>query len=140
MNNAVSYAGVYEDKFGVVDVVIHNNFEELSLKIEGVEFVGSEFSALEIINKQSYASKQLERFTLCRTRIFGTDNFVEHICNCTFSIKIPQFIICLKTKKELVIKFNVKYMLGDKIPAPLSDGITYEKNKLVISYFGRIVQ
>ena len=92
MTHSKNYIGTYRDDFGTTDIIIHNDFETLSLKIDGIEFKGSQFTSLEIINERAYSAKQLERFTFYSTQIHGTDDFVEEICNCTFNFTIPQFI------------------------------------------------
>jgi len=138
MEHSVSYVGTYKDAFGIVDIVIHNDFEKLSTKIEGVEFEGSEFDALEIINKQLYSVQQLERFTLSRTRIYSTDNFVEQICNCAFNIKIPQLISSLKSQEEFVVNMNIEYVLGDERPIHLGGGLVFEKIYLSFQIFDEL--
>ncbi len=138
MEHSVSYVGTYKDAFGIVDIVIHNDFEKFSTKIGEVEFEGSEFDALAIINKQSYSVQQLERFTLSQTRIYGTNNFVEEVCNCTFNVNIPQLIISSKTQEEFVVNMNVEYVLGDKRPIHLGGGLEFEKIYLSFQIFDEI--
>ena len=127
MIHFVDYVGVYEDAFGIVEIIIRNNFEKFSLKIDGIEFEGTDFDALEIIDKQLYSNEQIKRFTLCQTAICDTNEFVEEICNCTFDIIIPQLIICQKSREQCVINMNFKYVLGDKKPIALGGGIEFEK-------------
>jgi len=134
----VSYVGTYKDAFGITDIIIHNDFKKFSLKIEEVEFEGSEFDALEIINKQSYSAQQIERFTLCQTKIYGTDDFVEEICNCTFDVNIPQLLISSKTQEEFVVNMNVEYVLGDKRPIHLGGGLEFEKIYLSFQIFDEL--
>ncbi|HET9505279.1 MAG TPA: DUF6304 family protein [Hymenobacter sp.] len=135
MEHSVSYVGTYKDAFGVVDIIIHNTFEKLSTKIGAVEFEGSEFDALAIIDKQLHSVQQLERFTLSQTEILGTDNFVEEICNCTFNVIIPQFIINSVIQEEIVVNMNIEYVLGDKRPIHLGGGLEFEKIYLSFQIF-----
>ena len=127
MEHYVNYVGIYKDAFGIVDIIIHNDFKKISLKIEEVEFEGSEFDALEIVNKHLCSIQQLERFALSRTQIYGTDNFVEELCNCTFNVNIPQLVISSKTQEEFAVDMNVEYVLGDERPLNIGGGLRFEK-------------
>jgi hypothetical protein len=138
MERSVSYVGTYKDAFGVVDIIIYNNFKKLSLNIEEVEFEGSEFDALEIVNKQSYSVQKIKRFTLSQTQISGTDEFVEEICNCTFNVTIPQLIISSRTQEAFVVSMNIEYVLGDKKPIRLGGGLKFEKIYLSFKIFDEL--
>lgn len=138
MEHSVSYVGTYKDAFGTVDIVIHNDFEKFSAKIAEVEFEGSEFDALAIINKQSYSIQQLERFTLSQTQILGTDDFVEEICNCTFNVIVPQLIISLRTQEEFVVDMHIEYSLGGERPIYMGGGLEFEKIYLSFQIFDEL--
>jgi hypothetical protein len=136
----VDYIGTYEDAFGTVEITIRNNFEKFSLKIDGIEFEGTDFDALEIVDKQLYSDKQVKRFALCQTAIYDTNKFVEEICNCTFTIIIPQLIICQKSREQYVINMNFKYVLGDKKPIALGGGIEFEKIYVSFKIFDKLFE
>lgn len=138
MEHSVSYVGTYKDDFGIIDIIIRNDFKKFSLKIGEVEFEGAEFNALEIVNKQLYSVQQLERFTLSRTPIYGTDKFVEEVCSCTFNIKIPQLIIGSETKEKFVVNMNIEYVLGDERPINLGSGLEFEKIYLSFQIIGEL--
>lgn len=57
------YKGIYEDEFGKTEIKIENDFENLFLEIDGVKFIGSEFSDFAIDETQNYSKIQLERFS-----------------------------------------------------------------------------
>ena len=58
-----SYPGVYRDKYGVEQIVIHNDGKALTTTIRGVQFKGTTFDALE-----SVQSLDVERLGLFRFR------------------------------------------------------------------------
>ena len=127
MTEPIKYYGTYTDDFGTTDIIILNDFKNLSLKIDEVEFKGSEFTALEIVDKNAYSTKQLERFTLYSTKIYGTDDFVEEICNCTFDITVPQFIFDLQTQEQFLADLKIRYVVGNERPKSSGGGLEFEK-------------
>jgi hypothetical protein len=52
------YDGIFEDNSGATKIVILNDFDTLSVEVDGVHFQGDEFDCLEIINKSSYSTVQ----------------------------------------------------------------------------------
>lgn len=138
MTHPKNYIGTYKDNFGITDIAIQNDFNYLYLKIDGVEFKGSEFTALEIVDKKAYSSKQLERFTLYSTPIFGTDDFAEELCNCTFNITIPQLIIDLQTYKEFLADLKLEYIIGNESSAILGGGLEFEKILLTLTIVDKV--
>ena len=127
MIEPIKYYGTYTDNFGKTDIIIYNDFKTLSLKIDDVEFKGSEFTALEIVDKKSYSTKQLERFTLYSTKIYGTNDFVEEICNCIFDITLPQLIIDLQTQEQFLTDLNLRYVIGNERLKSSGGGIEFVK-------------
>jgi hypothetical protein len=133
MTEPAKYQGTYTDDFGTTDITIINDFKNISLKIDDVEFKGSEFTALEIVDKNAHSTKHLERFTLYATRIYGTDDFVEELCNCTFDITVPQFIIDLQTQEHFLADLKLKYIIGKARPET-SGGIEFEKIYITVKF------
>ena len=131
MREPTKYYGTYSDDFGTTEIIITNDFKNLSTKIDDVEFKGSEFTALELVNKNAHSLKQLERFTLYATRIYETEVFVEEICNCTFDFTVPQFIIDLQTQEHFIADLKLKYVIGKARPEP-SGGVEFEKIYLTV--------
>ncbi len=52
----MKYQTIYRDDYGIINTWIENNFNELSIEIEGVQFKGTEFSDLKIVNKHGFLS------------------------------------------------------------------------------------
>ena len=129
MTEPIKYYGTYADDFGTTDICIINDFKNLFLEINGVQFKGREFSDLAIINKHIYSDRQLERFTLIKTAIYNTDLIEETLCSCIFKVIVPQLIIDKEKCCELYSDLEIEYSLGDIRPMP-TGGLEFEKVKI----------
>lgn len=107
MKNSVEYKGTYTDHYGTIDIVIHNDYTNLYTEIDGVQFSGREFSDLAISDESSYTNEKLARFTFLNT------NGGKLLCNCTFSIAIPQTLFTPKDHTEFTINLEIKYIVGN---------------------------
>jgi hypothetical protein len=95
MTETIIYKGLYKDRYGTLEIDVKNDFKTLSMKIDGVEFCGSEFSDMAIVNKPHYSDEQLKRFTFHSIRVYQTNIVLELLCNCSFEIVIQvQEIYC----------------------------------------------
>ncbi|QES90099.1 DUF6304 family protein [Rhizosphaericola mali] len=107
MKNSVEYKGTYTDHLGIIEIVIHSDYTYLHTEIGGVQFSGREFSDLTISDESSYTNEQLERFTFLNT------NGENSLCDCAFSITIPQILFTPKDHSEFTITLELKYTLGN---------------------------
>lgn len=132
MKKRRKYKGIYTDDFGTTAIVIENDFENLYVKIDGVQFSGSEFTGLFIIDKEKYTKEQLKRFTFFETPIYNEDINEEGLCSCIFEVFIPQAIIDTATCTEFYVDLKIEYLLGGAQPIPRG-GLEDEKVKLSMS-------
>ncbi len=111
------YPTIYADKSGKVKTFIINNFSEkgtlcLELIIDGVSFIGSSFDSFELAFPEKYTEQQINRFTLNKVPISGSDNFVLELCNCKLDIQIQQKVIELKKEVEIDANLSILLQLG----------------------------
>ncbi|MCS6833992.1 MAG: DUF6304 family protein [Flammeovirgaceae bacterium] len=124
MAESVKYFGTYTDNFGTTEIVIENNFENLTIEIDGVKFIGYEFSSLAIADKSQYSEQQLGRFTL-RTKS-------KYLCNCSFRFTIDVILIDKIGNEEIANELIIQYELG-KEQKNSREGLDFEKVKLILS-------
>jgi hypothetical protein len=132
MTKAIKYYGTYSDDIGTTSIIIENDFQNLSTEIDGVKFVGSEFSSMAIINKSIHSEEQLERFTLYPTSIFNTDIIEETLFNCSFEFSVSQTIIDKTKNIESIYPLTIEYTLGKERSKP-KRGLEFEKVRLRLS-------
>ena len=126
------YKGFYKDSFGTQEIVLENDFKMLSMEIDGVQFRGSEFSDMSIVNKPQYSDTQLKRFTFHSIRVYQTNIIEESLCNCSFEIVVPQVIIDKLNQTEFYANLTIEYSLGNVRPEQ-GAGIEYENVKLTLT-------
>ena len=118
------YKGIYEDEFGKTEIKIENDFENLFLEIDGVKFIGSEFSDFAIDETQNYSKIQLERFSFYAIPIHGTDKF-KNCYGCMYGdysvygqsgfgsmlcyVNQKDEYIKVRTKEDYLSKLNTNY-------------------------------
>ena len=132
MTESLKYKGFYKDSFGTLEIDVENNFNMLSMVIDGVEFSGSEFSDMSIIDRPKYSDTQLQRFTFHPLRVYETNVILESLCNCSFEVVIPQAIIDKLNDAEFYTNLKIEYSLGNVRPEP-NAGIEHEKVKLTLT-------
>ncbi|MCS3796177.1 DUF6304 family protein [Niastella sp. OAS944] len=132
MTETIKYKGLYKDSFGSLEIDIENDFNMLSMTIDGVEFCGPEFSDMAILNKAKYSNEQLKRFTFHPLRVYQTNNILESLCNCSLEIVFPQVIIDKLNHAEFYTNLKIEYSLGNVRPVP-GTGIEHEKVKLTLT-------
>lgn len=114
-NKYATYNAYYTDSTGRVAIIIKNDFQLLSVAIEGVKFEGIGFNGLSIIDKQSYSDKQLERFTLRPIQVSNPDDNTtyidEELGNFSLELIIPQLIIDAATSQEFYADLLLNYGL-----------------------------
>ena len=113
MQLVMKYQTIYRDDHGIVHTWIENDFNELSIEIEGVQFKGTEFSNLAIVDQHGYSESQLQRFTLHQTKILGSGCIEETLCNCCFELVVPQTMILLPEMRTFSVDVKVIYSLGN---------------------------
>jgi hypothetical protein len=128
----VKYYGTYTDDWGATAIVIENDFENLHVEIDGVQFKGAEFSDMELVNRSNYTEKELERFTFWPTPMFHTDTNEQSLCNCSFEFPIGQLIIDTTTHLEISGTLTIKCTLGTERPQP-KGGLAFEEVRLRLS-------
>lgn len=126
------YKGFYKDSFGTQQIEVVNNFNMLTMKVDGVEFYGFAFDDLSVEDKSKYTDAQLERFTFLRTPLYQTDGYVESLCNCSIGIVVPQVIIDKLNLSQFSSDLKIEYAFGKPRPKPGS-GIEYEHVTLTLS-------
>jgi hypothetical protein len=131
MHTPQKYLGTYTDNFGTTDIVIENDFDYLYTEIDGVKFLGSEFSDLFIVDKGNYTKEQLKRFTLSSITILNKNIIEEALCNCSFKIVVPQLMIHKINGLAFYSDLKIEYFLGNVRPKPRG-GLDEEKVNLSI--------
>jgi Family of unknown function (DUF6304) len=109
-------------------MVIGNDFEKLSVNIDGVEFLGTEWNDLALVNSANYATKQLTRFTF-----FGTwqqAHARQTLCHYSFQFAVPQTLIDRVTNTAFDTNLQVDYQLGEALAS--TGGLEFEKIKLIL--------
>lgn len=118
-----TYKGTYTDDFGTIDIIVENDFSTLSCDIDGIRFSGGQLSDLETSNK--YTAEELTRFTFYEVPIYNSDRTVQMLCNCIFTIIIPQVIIDKSSNTTFDVDLKLEYFLGKPRHLP-GQGIEHE--------------
>ena len=132
MSNPIQYKGTYKDRSDITPITITNDFKTLSCEIDGVRFEGSEFSDLTLIGKANYTEAQLETFSFYSWLNSKTGFIVEELCECSFSVIVPQVTFDKIKGIELCIDLKIDYFLGKQRPKP-GRGIDMELAKLSLT-------
>ncbi len=112
MVNSKSYFGAYTDSAGTIPIKIENDFKTLSCEIDGVKFSGREFSDLAVDDRSKFTSEQLARFTFYPIQIYGSNEVELFLCNCSFSIKVPQTVIDIEKNTAIGVNLKIECFLG----------------------------
>ncbi len=99
----VVYKGYYNDAHGSVAIEVVNDHSRISCVIDDVCFSGSEFSAL--CCHHGYTDAQLARFSF-----YNEPN--EMLCDCSFSLALPQVLIETASNSEISVMIDLRYTLG----------------------------
>jgi len=118
MKKPIKYYGTYTNDFGTTAIIIENDFENLSVEIDGVKFKGPEFSDMELVDKASYTEKQLERFTRWSIPILNTDIIEQALCNYSFELLVSQIIIDKIKNIEIDSTLTIECKSGKERPKP----------------------
>lgn len=125
------YYGTYTDEYGTTNIVIENDFQKLIIEIDGVKFIGFEFSDLAIVNKSQYSHKQLERFTLWPNSENKPEDAKECLCNCSFKFSLIQTLINKLSNTEHYYPLIIEYTLGKERPN-VNGGIEFENIEVTL--------
>ncbi|MEN8120550.1 MAG: DUF6304 family protein [Bacteroidota bacterium] len=111
------YPTRYTDKFGSVDTSIVNDFQEgnagsLSLEIDGVKFKGTSFDDFILINKEKHTKEELKRFAFAQLNIYGSDNYVFSLCDCTLEFSIPILLYKKNNIETIPGTLDIQLSLG----------------------------
>lgn len=115
------YDGVFKDDSRATKIAILNDFDTLSVEIDGVHFQGDEFDCLEIIDKSNYSTEQLQRFT-----------FIDDvICNYQMTVSVPQIILDNQNDSHVVTNLMCEWSKGK--PTPNNRQLESQKLKLSVT-------
>lgn len=114
MRNSMQYPGSYSDSMGTVIIIVENDFKILSCEIDGVRFYGRELSDLSVDNRSKYTNQQLERFKFYPVSIYGTNEVELILCNCSFSLIVPQIVVDTNDNVELDVDIKIDCFLTKK--------------------------
>lgn len=133
MKKREKYFGTYTDSTGTTAIVIENDFTQLYTSIDGVMFAGTEFSTMAVINKASYSSEQLKRFTFHKIPISSKSgtNIEETLCECVFHFPIQHILINPYNNEETITALDIKCTIGKENPK--TKGLEYENVSLSLS-------
>ncbi|NQY29453.1 MAG: hypothetical protein HRT69_08275 [Flavobacteriaceae bacterium] len=96
------YKGTFTDAFGTTEIVVVNDFDILSVEVDGIRFEGEEFDDFQIIDKEKHTIAQLQRFT-----------FIEDtICDYKITVFIPQVILNKQNDSKVITDLIVEYKVG----------------------------
>jgi hypothetical protein len=129
------YKGSYKDSSGTCAIEVENDFNHLTIAIDGVVFIGSEFDDLTVDDRSKYTAEQLARFTFLRTPIYQTDRFIETLCNCSIEVVMPQVVIDRLNTTEFYADLTITNSLGKPRPEQ-GRGIDHESVTLSIVIAG----
>lgn len=90
--------GLLKNKFNELD---YDNHYALELELDGVIFQGDAFDGLELKNETEYNQDQLNRYSFNDIKVFGTEEKLKELTNCTFQF---EFQIKLADKHSLTLK------------------------------------
>lgn len=101
MRNREVYKGEYIHRGQRISIELFNDFSGLALFINGIEFQGTEFSDLKLVDKALIDSLNKDLFTL---------DAYACLTNCSFRINFPQRLV-LNSKDEHRIMLLLVYTL-----------------------------
>jgi hypothetical protein len=129
MSEFAQYQAIYQDDYGVVNIIIENDFNVLKTEIDGVKFEGREFSDFVLQNREKYTEAQIKRFSFLSVQVIDSEVFEEILCNCSFQITIPQTILNIEKNTAQIIALNLQYALGKPRPLP-KGGLEFENMQI----------
>lgn len=110
----VKYKGIYQDGFGIDEVVIVNDFNSISFKLGDFNFVGRYFDDFELEGYESFTPEQLKRFTFKPVDVYQSDKKVYELKNFSLSFNVPVTVLELKTKQtaqsNLFINLHINFI------------------------------
>jgi hypothetical protein len=116
-NETVEYKGTYQDKFGIEEITIINDFKDISFKLADFNFVGRHFDDFELEGYDNFTPEQVKRFTFKPIDIYQSDKKVYELKNFILSFSIPVTALNLKTKQttnsNLFIKLDINTVDND---------------------------
>ncbi len=115
-------------------ILIKNDSVNLSFKMEGIEFSGSEFS--DFSTKDEISDKIKDDFEFWEIPILGQDKVQRTLCDCSFNIFVPQIIIASESQNEFECVLTINYILGKERPKP-KGGLEEERVDLSIIVNGQ---
>ncbi|NER15064.1 hypothetical protein GWK08_16540 [Leptobacterium flavescens] len=132
MKNQVSYNGVFENKFGLSQIVIKNDFKYLSFELGSFRFEGTSFDDFELLDYDSYSKAELERFSL--NKISSGQGFVYELCDCSITVYFPLFLRDVETKEVLQKELEMKVQIGKNIGNGMIEDLQVSLN---LNMFGK---
>lgn len=104
----MKYYGTYQDKFGIEEIILYNDFKFFSFKIDNFSFIGSHLDGLELEGYDSYIKDQLKRFTFKPTKFDNSEEIAYELKDFVIDFAVPVTIINLKTKKTYPSNLQMK--------------------------------
>jgi hypothetical protein len=113
----LEYRGTYQDHIGIEEVIIKNDFNDISFKLGNFNFVGNYFDDFELEGYENFTPEQLNRFTLKPIDIYESDKKRYELKNYILSFSFPVDILNLETKQtsssNLFIKLDINSVDND---------------------------
>ncbi len=100
----MKYKGTYQDRFGIEEVTIVNEFNAISFKLGEFNFVGRYFDDFELNGYDNFTPEQLIRFTFKPINKYQSDKKAYELKNFSLSFTIPVTILNLQTKQTTISK------------------------------------
>lgn len=135
MKTLIKYKGFYTDSLGKREIEIGNDFNTLTMEVNGVLFYGSGFDDMSVDDRSKYTAAQLAGFTFLRTPVYQKEGYVESLCNCAIEIVVPQVIIDKLNNAQFSLDLTIQCVLGKPRPRP-GFGIEFEKVTLTLIIAG----
>lgn len=103
-----TYLGIFTNKTGSYNVEVINDFDEFYMQIGAFKFSGSDLDSFELDNTNEFTEQELIDFGV----VIHRQNYNE-LKNYQLSLKIPQILIDMSSKKEIEVTMDVQLELKD---------------------------
>lgn len=108
------YKGTFTDKNGTRNIEILNDYEDLSLTIDGFQFRGSALDSFSLVDVEKNEEKALAHFDLRKHKSNQPEIYYLDLYIYQLTLQIPQKIIEMSTKKEFEIMMDFQLELMER--------------------------